>query len=437
LNDSNSTFLVTLDVMFPVAKKLQERTEAKKVILCSLSDYLPSPLKPAFPPAEVPPQDGVYHFMDLLNAQTDTPVGNVPTLNDLGALIYTGGTTGISKAAMLSHANISFNTQQFRAWFSAGKDGEERMLAIYPFFHAAGWTGMQNTCVYAAWVDILVPRPEPGQILDLIDKFKPTLLPGVSTIFVALLNNEKFVNMDLSFVKAYVTGAAPMALDTIEKLKNVRNVPLINVYGLTEITPMGTATPWGGKEKPETVGVPLPNTDLRIVDLDTGKRELKIGEIGEICFKGPQVMMGYYKRPEETAIVMEDGWLKTGDVGFIDEDGYVTIVDRKKDVINASGFNVYPKEIDELLITHPKILEVCTIGVPDAYRGETVKVFIVTKPGQTITAEEVINFCKEKLAGYKVPKLVEFIDALPKSVVGKILRRELRDMEAKIKELKS
>ena len=165
--------------------------------------------------------------------------------------------------------------------------------------------------------------------------------------------------------------------------------------------------------------------------LDTGKKELKIGEIGEICFKGPQVMTGYYKRPEETAIVMEDGWLKTGDVGFIDEDGYVTIVDHKKDVINASGFNVYPKEIDELLITHPKILEVCTIGVPDAYRGETVKVFVVTKPGQTLTAEEVIDFCKEKLAGYKVPKLVEFIAALPKSVVGKILRRELRDMEAK------
>ncbi len=439
LNDSNSTFLVTLDVMFPVAKKLQEKTQVKKVILCSLCDYLPPQLKPAFPPADVAPQEGVYHFMDLLNAQSesDTPVRNMATLNDLGALIYTGGTTGISKAAMLSHANISFNTQQFRTWFSAGKDGEERMLAIYPFFHAAGWTGMHNTCVYAAWVDILVPRPEPGQILDLIDKFKPTLLPGVSTIFVALLNNEKFVHMDLSFVKVYITGAAPMAIDTIEKLKKVRNVPLINVYGLTEITPMGTATPWGGKEKPETVGVPLPSTDLRIVDLDTGKKELKIGEIGEICFKGPQVMTGYYKRPEETAIVMEDGWLKTGDVGFIDEDGYVTIVDRKKDVINASGFNVYPKEIDELLITHPKILEVCTIGVPDAYRGETVKVFVVTKPGQTLTAEEVIDFCKEKLAGYKVPKLVEFIAALPKSVVGKILRRELRDMEAKKREGKS
>ncbi len=431
LNDSDSTVVVMLDMMFPIGKKLQENTSAKKVILCSLSDYLPAPLKPMFPPADIPPQKGVYRFMDLLNAETDTPVKNVPTLDDLGALIYTGGTTGISKGVMLNHANISYNTQQFRSWFPIGKDGEERMLAIYPFFHAAGWTGMHNTCVYAGWVDILVPRPEPGQILDLIEKFKPTMLPGVSTIFVALLNNEKFLKMDLSFVKGYLTGAAPMAVDTIEKLKKVRNVPLINVYGLTEITPMGTATPWGGNEKPETVGVPLPSTDLRIVDLETGKKELKIGETGEICFKGPQVMMGYYKKPEETALVLEDGWVKTGDVGFLDEDGYLTIVDRKKDVIIASGFNIYPKEIDEFLMTHPKVLEVCTVGIPDAYRGETVKAFVVVKPGQTMTAEEVIDFCKEKLAGYKVPKLVEFIAALPKSVVGKILRRELRDMEAK------
>jgi long-chain acyl-CoA synthetase len=192
---------------------------------------------------------------------------------------------------------------------------------------------------------------------------------------------------------------------------------------------MGTATPWGGKEKPETVGVPLPSTDLKIVDVETGKKDLGIGETGEICFKGPQVMQAYYKKPEETALVLEDGWLKTGDVGFLDEEGYLTIVDRKKDIIIASGFNIYPKEIDEFLMTHPKVLEVCTVGVPDSYRGETVKVFVVVKPGQNLTEEEIVNFCKEKLAGYKVPKLVEFIDSLPKSTVGKILRRELRDRE--------
>jgi long-chain acyl-CoA synthetase len=369
--------------------------------------------------------------MDLIHAQPAAPVDNVPSLEDLGALIYTGGTTGISKGVMLSHANISFNTQQFRSWFTESKDGEESLLAIFPFFHAAGWTGLQNTAIYAGWTDILVPRPEPDRILDLLEKFRPSILPGVSTIFVALLNNERFQKMDLSFVKAYLTGSAPMAVDTIQKIKALRDVPMINVYGLTEITPMGTATPWGGDEKPGSVGIPFPNTDLKIVDLETGKKEMKIGETGEICFKGPQVMMGYYKKPEETAAVMEDGWLKTGDVGFMDEDGYVTIVDRKKDMIIASGFNIYPKEIDELLMTHPKVLEVCTIGIPDAYRGETVKTYIVPRPGQILTEEEVKSFCKETLAAYKIPKRVEFIDALPKSAVGKILRRELRDIDTK------
>jgi long-chain acyl-CoA synthetase len=431
LNDSDSTVLVTLDMLFPVARKLQENTGAKKVILCSLADYLPEPLKPMFPPVDVPAQEGVYRFMDLIHAQPAAPVDNVPSLEDLGALIYTGGTTGISKGVMLSHANISFNTQQFRSWFNESKDGEESLLAIFPFFHAAGWTGLQNTAIYAGWTDILVPRPEPDRILDLLEKFRPSILPGVSTIFVALLNNERFQKMDLSFVKAYLTGSAPMAVDTIQKIKALRDVPMINVYGLTEITPMGTATPWGGDEKPGTVGIPFPNTDLKIVDLETGKKEMKIGETGEICFKGPQVMMGYYKKPEETAVVLEDGWLKTGDVGFMDEDGYVTIVDRKKDMIIASGFNIYPKEIDELLMTHPKVLEVCTIGIPDAYRGETVKTYIVPRPGQTLTEEEVKIFCKETLAAYKIPKRVEFIDALPKSAVGKILRRELRDIDAK------
>jgi long-chain acyl-CoA synthetase len=310
----------------------------------------------------------------------------------------------------------------------------ERPPAIFPFLPAAGWTGLQNTSIYAGWAYILVPPPEPDRILDLLEKFKPTLLPGVSTIFVALLNSERFRKMDLSFVKAYLTGSAPMAVETIKMLKETRNVPLVNVYGLTEITPMGTATPWGGDEKPGTVGIPFPNTDLKLVDLETGKTEVKLGEAGEICFKGPQVMMGYYKNPEETSKVLIDGWLYTGDIGVMDADGYVTIVDRKKDMIIASGFNIYPKEIDELLMTHPKILEVCTIGVPDPYRGENVKTFVVVKPGQTMTEEEVTSFCRQTLAAYKIPKMVEFLEALPKSAVGKILRRELRDLEMKKQE---
>lgn len=430
--DSDSTIAVMLDAAYPLGKKLMGKTGVKKLLLCSVADFLPEALKPMSPPTEVPQDENVHRFMDLLNAHTDaTPVENDAVWNDLGALIYTGGTTGVSKGVMLSHANISCNTQQFRSWFYPAKDGEERLLAIYPFFHAAGWTGIQNTSIYAGWADILVPRPEPAIIIDLIEKAKPTLLPGVSTIFIALLNNERFQKANLSHIKAYLTGAAPMAVETIAALKALHDVPLINVYGLTEICPMGTATPWGGMEKPETVGIPFPNTDLKIVDLETGERDLPQGETGEICFKGPQVMEGYYKRPDETALVLKDGWLKTGDVGFIDQDGYLTIVDRKKDVIIAGGFNIYPREVDECLMSHTKVLEACTIGVPDAYRGETVKAFVVPKPGETLTEQELIDHCRASLATYKIPKVVEFLDALPKSSVGKILRRELREMELK------
>ncbi|MCX7816403.1 MAG: long-chain fatty acid--CoA ligase [Syntrophales bacterium] len=430
-NDSESTTAIMLDNAATLGEKLMERTKVEKIIFCSIADFLPPPLKPNFPVAEIPSVKNVFRFSQLVEAEKDTPVDNNPTWDDLGALLYTGGTTGISKGVMLSHGNISSNVQQFRSWFPECPDGGERMLAIYPFFHAAGWTGIQNTCIYAGWTNILVTRPEPAIILDLIERFKPTLLPGVSTIFVALLNNERFLNMDLSFVKAYLTGAAPMAVETIAALKKVRDVPLINVYGLTEITPMGTATPWGGLEKPETVGVPLPNTDLKIVDLETGEKELPIGETGEICFKGPQVMQGYYKKEDETQLVLKDGWLKTGDVGFLDTDGYLTIVDRKKDVIISGGYNIYPREIDELIMSHPKVLEVCTIGIPDAYKGEVVKVFVVPRPGETLSEEEILAFCREKLAPYKVPLFVEFMDSLPKSSVGKVLRRELRERELK------
>jgi long-chain acyl-CoA synthetase len=220
-------------------------------------------------------------------------------------------------------------------------------------------------------------------------------------------------------------------VDTIKQIKSLANVPIVNVYGLTEIAPMGTATPWGGEEKAGTVGVPLPNTDLKIVDLETGENEMAQGETGEVLFKGPQVMKGYYKKPEETAKALKDGWVSTGDIGFLDEDGYLTIVDRKKDMIVASGYNIYPNEVDEVLFEHPRILEACTIGVPDEYRGESVKTYIVVKPGEKLTKEEVIGHCKAKLAAYKVPKEIEFIDELPKTAVGKILRRELKELDRK------
>ena len=440
LNDSGASLLITLDLRLPLALEIKGKTRIRSIIACHATDYLPFPenkILPFLQPnlhLKVPPEAGMYEFLPLINRQPDTPVENAARWEEVGALMYTGGTTGVSKGVMMTHANISCNCQQLRASFPDAKDGEESILAVFPFFHSAGWTGMQNMAILAGWTDILVPRPDSQVIIEILKKFKPTLLPGVPTIFIGLLAREEFRKMDLSSVKAFLAGAAPLPLKVIQKLKAIKECPVINVYGLTEICPMGTATPWGREEKPETVGVPLPSTDLKIVDLETGTRELPVGEAGEICFKGPQVMKGYYKRAEETAAVLKDGWLYTGDIGSLDADGYLTIVNRKKEIIVAGGFNVYPTEVDGVLFTHPKVLEACTIGVPDEYRGETVKSYIVLKAGEKAEAEEIIAYCRETLAAYKVPKIIEFIDELPKSAVGKVLRRELKELDRKKRE---
>jgi long-chain acyl-CoA synthetase len=330
---------------------------------------------------------------------------------------------------MLSHANLSHNAQQFAAWFPDIKPGEERLMGNFPVFHIAGFASLQNFVTWQGWENIMVPRPEPKINIELIKKYKPTFLPGVPTIFVGLLAQPDFRKLDFSAMKGFFSGAAPLAANTIKDLKDLTGATMCEVYGSTETTAMVSITPWGGRIKPGTVGVPVADTDIKIVGVDDPEQELAIGEAGEIAVKGPQIMMGYYKKPEETQQALRDGWFLTGDIGKFDEDGYLTIVDRKKDMIIAGGYNIYPVELDDVLMGHPKILEACTIGIPHEYRGETVKAFIVPKPGETLTEEAVIAYCKEKLAAYKVPKIIEFIDELPKSAVGKILRRKLKDQE--------
>ncbi len=437
LNDSDSKVLVTLDLLLPRALKLKGKTKIEAIITCHINDYLPFPKKQLFPFVKkdmyrkVEPQTDVYQFCDLIAQSSPAPVENAASWDGLGAFIYTGGTTGVSKGVMLNHGNISCNVQQFAAWFPDLKKGEDSILAVFPFFHSAGFTAIQNYCMWMATCDVLVPRPSPESVLEMLRKYKPRYLPAVPTIFVGLLNIEEFRKMDLSFIKGFFSGAAPLAADTLQQLKDLTGATLLEVYGLTETTPIATATPWGGKIKPGTVGTPVPNTEIRIVDVDTGKEEMPIGSPGEVLIKGPQVMQGYYKKPEETAHVLKDGWLYTGDIGLFDEDGYLTIVDRKKDMIIAGGYNVSPREVDEILFEHPKILEACTIGAADPYRGETVKSFVVVKPGETLTEEEIAKYCQDRLAAYKVPKKIEFLESLPKSAIGKILRREIKEMDKK------
>jgi long-chain acyl-CoA synthetase len=427
LNLSEAKVLVTLDALYPTALKLRESTTVEQIIICRTEDYLPPAM--AKEPQPIEPAAEVYEFKELLDRHPDEPVDNHAEWEAVGVHLYTGGTTGVSKGVMLTHANMSCNTQQLRAWFPNTVEGEESMAAIFPFFHSAGFTGVQNMSIYSGWTDILVPRPDPDVVIQVLQNFKPTLFPAVPTIYYGILAKEAFKQLDLSFVKAFLAGAAPLPVHVIREIRELSKAPIVNVYGLTEICPMGTATPIEGLDKPGTVGVPLPSTDLRIMDTSGTDMEMGVGEPGEICFKGPQVMRGYYKKPEETAQVLKDGWLHTGDIGFLDADGFLTIVDRKKDMIIASGYNIYPNEIDAVLFEHPRVLEACTIGVPDPYRGETVKSFIVAKAGETITEDEITAHCKERLAAYKVPKQIALVDELPKSTVGKILRRELREQE--------
>lgn len=434
LNDSDSKVIVGLDLLLPRMLNLKKETGLERIVTCHINDYLPFPKKQLYPLVKkamyrkIEPQEGVDQFTDLIGKYSPDPVEDLSAWDDLAALLYTGGTTGLSKGVMQTNANLSVNVQQFAAWLPGIKPGE-KLLADLPYFHTAGFTIMQNLPVWMGLEAITVPRPDPENVLDAIKKYKPDYLPGVPTIYNGLLNNKDFQTMDLSFIKGYFSGGAPLPIDTYNRLKDLNGSDLLSIYGLTECTVTATVSPWGGLVKPGTEGIPVPNTEIKIVDLETGSNEMPDGEPGEILIKGPQVMKGYYKNPEATAATLRDGWLYTGDIGFMDEEGYLTVVDRKKDIIIAGGFNIYPNEIDEILFSHPKIAEACTIGVPDQYRGETVKAYVVLHEGETMNAGEIEDFCRASLAPYKIPKQVEFIDELPKSSVGKILRRALKEQE--------
>jgi long-chain acyl-CoA synthetase len=435
LNDSDSKLMITLTLLIPRIQKIKPNTQINKIIGCHINTYLPFPKKQLFPFVKkdmyrkVETTEDVRGFCDLVSNFSAEPLEDARQWDELAALLYTGGTTGVSKGVMLSHANLSCDAQQFAAWFPDIKPGEERLMGNFPVFHIAGFAAIQNFIIWQGWENIMVPRPEPKINIELIKKHNPTFLPGVPTIFVGLLAEPDFRKLDFSAMKGFFSGAAPLAADTIKDLNDLTGAMMCEVYGSTETTAMVSITPWGGTIKPGTVGVPVADTDIKIVSMDDPGKELEIGQAGEVAIKGPQIMMGYYKKPEETADVLKDGWFLTGDIGQFDDDGYLTIVDRKKDMIIAGGYNIYPVELDGVLMGHPKILEACTIGLPHEYRGETVKAFIVVKEGQDLTEDEVIAYCKENLAAYKVPKIFEFIDELPKSAVGKILRRKLKDME--------
>ena len=435
-NDSGSQTLICLDFLLPRMIKLRERTCITKIISCHIRDYLPFPLKQLFPFVKkdlhlnTPRAAEVFEFMDLLKSHEPIEGNHQHDMEETVVLVYTGGTTGVSKGVQMTQRNFSSNCQQLRAWSPEFRDGEEVILGCLPFFHSFGLTAVMNMGIFFGWCNVLIAKPEPKAILEAIDKFKVSLIPGVPTLFSVMINYPDIQKYSLKSVRGCFSGAAPLPLETIRGFKDLTGILISEAYGLTETSPATHGIPLGGKEKPGCIGLPLPNTDAKLVDIGDYTREITaFGEPGELCVKGPQVTKGYLNRAEETAAVLKDGWLLTGDIATVDEEGYFTVVDRKKDMIISGGFNVYPREVDEVLFTHPKIREACAVGVPDQHSGERVKAFVVLKDGQTATAEEIIEYCKQSLTKYKIPKYVEFLGDLPKSAVGKILRKELKAMD--------
>ncbi|WP_400164241.1 long-chain fatty acid--CoA ligase [Brevibacillus sp. TJ4] len=437
LNDSGAEVIVTLDLLFKRVNEVKSSTPLKRIIVTSIGDYLPFFKKMLYPlvqkrqgsAPQVTYSSDVEPFLTVLKESALTPVEtDVDPEQDIALLQYTGGTTGVAKGVMLTHANLIANTVQCRATLYKSQIGKERILGVLPLFHVYGMTAVMNLGVSIAAEVILVPKFDVAQVLEQIDKMKPSLFPGAPTMYIALINHPDLQKYDLSSIEACVSGSAPLPVEVQTRFEELTGGKLVEGYGLTESSPVTHSNPIWGKRIAGSIGLPWPDTDSRIVDSATGE-ELPPGEIGELAVKGPQVMRGYWNRPEETAAVLKDGWLLTGDMAYMDEQGYFYIVDRKKDMIIAGGFNIYPREVEEVLFEHPAIQEAAVIGVPDPYRGETVKAYVVLKQGMQASEEELDQHCRAKLAAYKVPRLYEFKSDLPKTMVGKVLRRQLAEEE--------
>jgi long-chain acyl-CoA synthetase len=434
--DSGSKFLVSLDLLMPRMINLRNKTGITKLISCHIRDYLPFPLKQLFPfvkkgmHRKTPAAADVYEFTDLLKQHGPLTEPYRNQWDDTACLLYTGGTTGVSKGVQLTHGNLSSNVQQINAWFPDFVSGKEIVVGCLPFFHSFGLTTAMNTALFYGYGNVLIPKPEPQSILEAIQKYKATFIPAVPTLYNGMINFPGLKKYDLTSLTGCFSGGAPLPMETIKNFEKLTGTQICEGYGLTETSPVTHTNPYGAKTKPGTIGLPIPNTEAKLVDVDDYSKEITESNTpGELCVKGPQIMGGYINRPDETAMTLKDGWLLTGDIATIDEEGYFTIVDRKKDMIISGGFNIYPRDVDEVLFSYPKVLEACVIGTPDEYSGERIKAFVVLKPGETSTEVEIIDYCKQNLAKYKVPKYVEFVDELPKSAIGKILRKELRRME--------
>lgn len=440
-NDASVEIAITMDFLWDQkVRAMRDKVPVREYIIASIPEYLKFPvnllaplkLKKNDPPAiaKVKAEPGVHFFRKLLRSSAATPPQVSVDMDDIAVIQYTGGTTGVSKGAVLTHRNLSYNVQQVRSWFTGLEPGKEVLLAALPFFHIFGLTVCLTWPVAVGGAIVIQANPRDIEnMIKNITKHRVTLFPALPALFNAINQYPGVENLDLSCVKRCFSGSAPLPEDVQTRFEDLTGAVIVEGFGLTETSPVVTANPCMGKRKIGHIGLPIPSTDVRIVDPEGGLPELPVGETGELIVRGPQVMQGYLNREQETSNTIRNGWLYTGDLAVMDEEGYFKIVGRKKDMIIASGYNVFPDEIDRVLMAHEKVFESCTIGVPDQKRGETVKAFVVPHPGETVSEEELAKWCSDEMAAYKVPKQWEFREELPKSAMMKLLRRELRDEE--------
>ncbi|MDP6940638.1 MAG: long-chain fatty acid--CoA ligase [Planctomycetota bacterium] len=445
-NDASVELAITADFLWDRhLKGMRDKLPVKNYIVTSIPDYLKFPLnllaplklKKMDPPswAKVAPEAGVHFFKKIVSSSEPNPPKVKCSMDDVAALQYTGGTTGVSKGAQLTQRNISFNVQQVRPWFTGVQEGEEVLLSCLPYFHIFGLTVCMNWPISAGACMVLMPNPRDiPMMVKNITKQKVTLFPALPALFNAVNQYPGIENQDMSSVKYCFSGSAPLPEDVQRRFESMTGAIIVEGFGLTETSPVLTVNPLQGNRKIGHIGIPVPSTEVKIVDPEDGLTEMPVGSEGELIARGPQVMKGYLNMPDETANMIRNGWIYTGDLAVMDEDGYFRICGRKKDMIIAGGYNIFPDEIDRALTDHPAVSEACTIGVPDKERGETVKSFIVFESDNTASEDELEEWCRNRLAAYKVPRGWEFRDELPKSSMMKLLRKDLRaEEEAKMK----
>ena len=440
IEDSGLRIMVTLNLkaLYPKIARRLEDSGLEKIVICSMSQALSLPKKTLFllfkrgEQAEIPADEAHIPFDKLVKNDGLPRLVEIDPVLDIAVLQYTGGTTGTPKGAMLTHANLYCNAIQNRMWATSLRPGEEKVLAILPLFHVFGMTAVMNLSLMGGAEIILVPRFKLAEALGIIDKKKPTILFGVPTIYSAINEGKERDDHDLSSLRYCISGGAPLPLAIKTKFEAVTGCTLVEGYGLSEAAPVCTINPIDGLNKENSAGLPLPATLIEVVSLEDPDKLLPLGEAGEICVTGPQVMSGYWRHEAETREVLRNGRLHTGDVGYMDHDGYVYLIDRIKDLIISGGFNVYPRMVEEAIYLHPAVVECAVCGAPDRHRGEVVKAFVKLRNGdERLTSAELRAFLKDKLAPFEIPRKVEFIDDIPKTLIGKPLRRALVEQERK------